>query len=95
MSKKKNKNTLFIVLVAFLLIVYLVKVVELGKINFFLGKEEKKVALLKNETADLKLAVSQKSNLNKLEDKIQELGYAKINKIDYLTISSSPIAVND
>jgi len=77
------------------LVVYLIQVVKLGEINFLLGKEEKKVALLNDETANLKVTVSQKGNLNKLEDKIQELGYAKINKIDYLTVSSSSVAVKD
>jgi len=82
-------------LIVMLSAIYVIQVIELGKINFLLGRQEKSVALLREESNNLKLAVSKSGSLNNLEEKIQEQGYLKVGKIDFLVISASSVAIKD
>jgi len=82
-------------LIVVLSTIYVIQVIELGKINFLLGRQEKNVALLREEGNNLKLNVSRSENLNNLKDKIQEQGYLKMGKIDFLVISASSVAIKD
>ncbi|GEM_PF-1530613 len=95
MNKKKNQKMLLSLLIVVLSTIYVIQVIELGKINFLLGRQEKNVALLREEGNNLKLNVSRSENLNNLKDKIQEQGYLKMGKIDFLVISASSVAIKD
>jgi len=95
MSKRKNQKILLSALIIFLSIIYVVQVIELGKINFFLGRQQKEAASLKEESASLKLAVSRGGSLNNLENRIKEQGYLEMGKVDFLVISASSVAVKD
>jgi flagellar basal body-associated protein FliL len=95
MNKKKNQQILLSCLIVLLSAVYVAQVIELGKINFLLGRQEKEAASLKEERNSLKLAVSRGENLNNLENKIAEQGYSKMGKVDFLVISASSVAIKD
>ena len=95
MNKRKNQKILLSALIILLSAVYVAQVIELGKINFFLGRQQKEAASLKEESAGLKLAVSRGGNLNNLENRIKEQGYLEMGKVDFLVISASSVAVKD
>ena len=69
--------------------------IDSGRTNYLINEKESELVLLEEETSDLKLAVSKTSNLNNLEEKVKEMGYAKMGKIDFINISSSSVAIND
>jgi hypothetical protein len=96
---KKNKTklitSLLISSIVFLSGIYVFQVIESGKTNYLIGEKHKELNLLEEETNNLKLAVSKNSNLNKIEDKISELGYSKMGSFDYLIIPSSSVAINN
>jgi len=95
MNKRRNKNVLLPLLIVMLSAIYVIQVIELGKINFLLGRQEKNVSLLREESDNLKLAVSKSGSLNNLEEKIREQGYLKVGKIDFLVISASSVAIKN
>lgn len=96
-QKKKTKlvSNILTFLVIFMVGIYVFQVIESGKINYNIGQNQEKLTLLEEETSNLKLVASKTSNLNNIESKIKELGYAKMGKIDFITIPSSSVAIND
>ncbi|GMX58713.1 MAG: hypothetical protein MCSN_3670 [Candidatus Microsyncoccus archaeolyticus] len=96
-QKKKIKLTSNIL--TFLLIslvgIYVFQVIESGKTNYNIGQNQEELTLLEEETSNLKLTASKTSNLNNIESKVKELGYAKMGRIDFITIPSSSVAIND
>jgi len=98
MSPKKKEKLLSISLIslsAILIGIYMFQTIDSGRTNYLINEKESKLFLLEEETSDLKLAVSKTSNLNNLEEKVKEMGYAKMGKIDFINISSSSVAIND
>jgi hypothetical protein len=96
MSQKKKKKLVFasmLSLIIFMSGMYIFQLIKLNEANYLLGQKENKLTLLQEETNNLKLAVSKSSNLNRVEDAVKELGYAKIGNIEFINIPSSSVAI--
>jgi hypothetical protein len=96
MTQKKKKKLLFasmLSLIIFMSGIYIFQLIKLSEANYLLGQKGRELNLVQEETNNLKLAVSKSSNLNRVEDKVNELGYLKMGNIDFITVSSSSVAV--
>lgn len=96
MTQKKKKKLVFagmLSLVIFMSGIYVFQLIKLSEANYSLGQREKELSSLEEENNNLKLAVSKSSNLNRVEDKVIELGYSKMGNIDFINIPSSSVAV--
>ncbi len=95
-SKRKKKLVLFSVLLSFsaLTIFYISQIIKVYEIGYLIGKNTDIVNSLQEENAELKLAVSQKSNLKNAEEKLIEKGFQKISAstINYIIVSDMSLA---
>jgi len=96
MTQKKKKKLLFagmLSLIVFMSGIYVFQLIKLSEANYSLGQKERQLSSIEEENNNLKLAVSRSSNLNRVEDKVKELGYSKMGNIDFINIPSSSVAV--
>lgn len=71
---------------------YVFQVVKLTEAGYLRGEKESLIKSLKEETAELKLAVSKDRNLVNIEEKVSEQGFEKINKLNYIVVPDNSLA---
>lgn len=98
MSQKKKTKLLSVLLFSFIVFlagIYILQVIDSGEKKYMIGVKQKELSLIEKENSSLKLAVSKNVNLNNVNTKIKELGYAKTGKFEFIIIPSSSVAINN
>ena len=73
---------------------YVFQVSQMAQASYEIGQNQLKLENSKKEVASLEASLLQNSTLDKYEQKLSELGYQKIDRIDYVVVSSAIVAQN-
>ena len=95
---EKNRSKFFLTLsfsfLACLVFCYVFQVSQMAQASYEIGQNQRQLEDSKKEVASLEASLLQNSTLDKYEQKLNELGYQKINRIDYVVVSSAIVAQN-
>jgi hypothetical protein len=64
----------------------------MAQASYEIGQNQSQLEKSKKEVARLEASLLQNSTLDKYEQKLNELGYQKIDRIDYVVVSSAIVA---
>lgn len=97
MSKaKKNGAKIFLTLsfafLSCLVFFYIFQVSQMAQASYEISQDQGRLEKSKKEVAGLEASLLQNSTLDKYEKKLSELGYQKIDRIDYVAVSSAIVA---
>jgi len=73
---------------------YVFQVSQMSQASYEIGQSQSQLESSKKEVASLEASLLQNSTLDKYEQKLNELGYQKISRIDYVVVSSAVVAQN-
>lgn len=93
---KINLRKLFIlgtIFISALIIFYIFQISKITKSTFLISEYEKEVANLSQQNKDLEAGLFYGNSLSSLETAINKLNYEKINKVHYIQIMDSEVAV--
>jgi cell division protein FtsL len=95
---KKNRSKIFLTtsfaFLACLVFCYVFQVSQMAQAGYEIGQNQSRLENSKKEVAGLEASLLKNSTLDKYEQKLNELGYQKIDRIDYVAVSSAIVARN-
>lgn len=96
-AKKKTSNiilTASFVSLAALIFCYVFQVSQVSQASYEIGRTQKQIEETKKEVASLDASLLQNNTLKNYEQKLGEMGYQKIDRIDYVVVPSAIVAQN-
>jgi len=99
MARTKNNGsniilTLSFVSLAALIFCYVFQVSQVSQASYQIGQIQSQLEETKKEVASLDTSLLQSNTLNNYEQKLGEMGYQKIDRIDYVVVPSAIVAQN-
>lgn len=99
MAKAKNNApniflTLSFVSLAALIFCYVFQVSQVSQASYEVGRTQRQLEETKKDVAALDASLLQSNTLKNYEQKLGEMGYQKIDRIDYITVPGAIVAQN-
>jgi len=95
-KRKKDNSKIFITLsfavLGFLVFCYVFQVSQMAQASYEIGQKQTRLETSRKEVAGLEASLLQNNTLEKYEQKLNEMGYQKIDRIDYVVVSSAVVA---
>lgn len=97
-KRRKNRFKIFIRLsfafLAFFVFCYFFQISQLSQISYEMSRNQEQADKIKKEIAGLEASLIQNNTLYEYEKKLNEMGYQKIDRIDYVVLSGAVVAKN-
>jgi len=71
---------------------YIFQVSQIAQASYEIGESQRKLETIKKDVASLESALLRNNTLGNYEQKLNELGYQKIDRIDYVAVSGAVVA---
>ncbi|MFA5747343.1 MAG: hypothetical protein WC926_04735 [Candidatus Paceibacterota bacterium] len=96
-TKKKASNiilTLSFISLAALIFTYVFQVSQVSQASYEIGQTQRQLEGTKKDVAALDASLLKNNTLKNYEQKLGEMGYEKIDRIDYVVVPSAIVAQN-
>ncbi|MFA5249744.1 MAG: hypothetical protein WC397_04450 [Candidatus Paceibacterota bacterium] len=94
--RKKNQFKILLTLsfaaLGALMFCYIFQVSQIAQASYEIGESQRKLETIKKDVASLESALLRNNTLGNYEQKLNELGYQKIDRIDYVAVSGAVVA---
>ena len=95
---KANQSKIFLTLslaaLAGLVFCYIFQTSQINQAGYEIGQKQRHLEETKKEIASLENSLLRNNTLDRYEQQLSDIGYQKIEKIDYIVVSSAVFAAN-